>query len=138
VSLVNPFDETAYVDLVPVVVETITYAPHAAATVEHSTIAVPREAVVRQVRVFMPPGTNGSVRLQVGYLGRRYVPTTDTDDYIYGSGFEHRYPWDMPVTKEVDVWAWCWNSYSHEITVSLDLDYKPMLRAAQPVPRRVI
>lgn len=134
----NPFDETAYVDLVPVITRTITYSVHATATIEHSTIDIPREAVVRQVRIFMPPGTNYSVRLQVGYGGKRYIPSTDSTDYVIGSGFEHRYPWDMPVRNPVDVWAWCWNGNPHTITVSLDLDYKPILRAAQPKLRQVI
>lgn len=123
----------------PVFAKTITYAPHAVAAVEHSTIDIgERVAIVHGAKVFMPPGTNYSIRIQLGFNGQRMIPTESADDYIIGSGMIHDYPWEIQVQKRVDVWAWCWNANPHTIQVTLDLDYNPFIPPKVAAPLRLV
>lgn len=120
------------------IAKTILYAPHSAATVVTSTISIgARVTWVRQAKVFMPPGTNGSVRIQLGFNGQRMIPTIDPDDYIYGSGVVHVYPWNIQVSGSVNVWAWCWNANQHEVQITLDLDDNRFIPQTRPIPQRI-
>jgi len=124
----------------PTITKTITYEPHSVAAIEHDTIAIPRIGIVRSVKVFMPPGTNYSVRVQIGFNGQRNIPTESSDDYLIGSGVIHEYPWEIQIQREVDVWAWCWNANPHTISVTLEVDYNPFIPAGNSATqlRRVI
>lgn len=114
----------------PVIATALTYAARATPSTDHDTITVPY-GVVNQVRIFMPPGTNYSVQLQVGFNGKPMIPSTDPDTYIVGSGFLHVYPWGIPVQGAVDVWGLCDNAYPHTVYIALDMDLNPIIRAAE-------
>jgi len=124
----------------PQIAKTITYTAHASATIVTSTIALPQLAIARRAKIFMPPGTNYSVRIQLGFNGQRMIPTESTADYIIGSGIVHDFPWEIQVQRQVDVWAWCWNANPHTIQITIDLDYTPFIPAVNPITqlRRVI
>jgi hypothetical protein len=120
----------------PTFAKTITYTPHSTATIVHSTIDIGnRVGICRGAKVFMPPGTNYSVRVQLGFNGQRMIPTESADDYIIGSGIVHEFPWGIQVQKLIDVWAWCWNGNAHTIQVTLDIDYEPFIPPKRAVVR---
>lgn len=123
----------------PQFARTITFAAHSTATVETGTITIgPRVCIVRRLSLFMPPGTNYSVRMQFGFNGQQMIPTVDANDYIIGSGVVHEYPWDIQVQGSINYWAWCWNANPHTVQVTLDLDYNPFIPQRQPQPLRQV
>lgn len=105
----------------PQIIETITYPVVTVATITHSTIPVPF-GLLRNAHVFMPPGANYSVRMQLGFNGQPQIPSTSGDDYIIGCGIQHDYPWCIQVARDIDVWAWHWNGNPHTVYVRLDID----------------
>lgn len=107
--------------LQPQIVQTITYASVTTATITHSTITVPF-GLLRNAHVFMPPGVNYAVRMQLGFNGQVQIPSTNTSDYIIGCGYQHDYPWGIQVARSIDVWAWHWNANPHTVYVRLDVD----------------
>lgn len=115
----------------PQIVRQITYFAVLAGTIDHTTIEVPH-GLLRTATVFMPPGTNYSVWMQLGFNGQRQIPTQSVDDYIVGSGIEHKFPWSIEVQGEIDVWAWHWNANPHTVYVKLDIDVQSAIDWAQP------
>lgn len=92
------------------------------------TIPVPY-AMWDRVELFMPPGTNYSVRVAFGYNGKRLLPSENANEYIIGAGFLHSYPVGIPVSGSVDVWFLQLNAFYHLITVALFMDYGPIEQA---------
>lgn len=121
----------------PVVAKLLTFAARTTASIDHILIDVPY-AVCQRVRIFLPPGVNYRVQLQIGFNGSRMLPTANLNDYIAGPGFMHEYPWGIPVQKQIDVWALCNNRFPHTVYVAFDLDYAPIERAAEFRAPRVL
>lgn len=123
----------------PQFARTITFTPHSVATVVQGTISIgARVAIVRKAQIFMPPGTNYSVRVQLGFNGQRMIPTESTADYIIGSGIVHEFPWNIQCQHQIDYWAWCWNANPHTIQITLDIDYNPFIPTKAPTPLRAV
>lgn len=116
----------------PQIIRQITYGVVDVGIREHTTIGVPF-GLLRSATVFLPPGTNYSVWVQLGFNGQVQIPTLSTDDYIVGSGIEHKFPWGIQVQSSIDVWAWHWNSNPHTIYVKLDIDVQAAIDWAQPL-----
>lgn len=123
----------------PQFARTITFTPHATATIVTGTITIgPRVAILRKATVFFPPGVNYSVRLQLGFNGQRMIPTEDADDYIIGANPAREFPWGIQVQQSINYWAWCWNANPHTIQVTLDLDYNPFIPVRVNPPLRMV
>lgn len=113
------------------VIRSITYPAVTVQTAAHQTITVPASNLVRG-SVFMAPGCNYSVFLQLGFGGQRMIPSENADDYIIGSGIVHSFEWGIDAYGPVDVWALTNNAFPHTIYVRLDLDLEAPIRYAQP------
>lgn len=95
-------------------------------------------AILTKCVVFMPPGVNYSVGVGVGFNGKKFIPTDDPDDFIYGSGFPHEYLAGWQVQNGVDVFLHQNNVFPHRIYVALYLDRRPTQSAPKStliVPR---
>lgn len=126
-SSINP----GVVDRTPTVAKLLTVEPvlEPADSVQH--ISVPL-AILDKVLIFMPPGCNYSVGVAIGFNGKKFIPTEDPDDFVYGSGFDHYYSGGWQVQSQVDVFFRQRNYIRHRIYVALYLDRRPTEKQSGP------
>lgn len=113
------------------VITTITYPAVTTQTPAHRQIVVPNSNILR-AQVFLAPGANYSVFMQLGFNGQRMIPSDNIDDYIIGSGIAHTFDWGIDAYGPVDVWAITNNAFDHTVYVRLDLDLQAVIDYAQP------
>lgn len=111
-------------DQTPTIAKLLTVPAVSSLTYSTQSIQVPL-SVLNRVVVFMPPGTNYAVGVGVGINGKKFIPTEDVSDYIYGPGFAHDYPAGWQVQDAVEIFFRQENLYNHRIYVALYCDRRP-------------
>lgn len=120
------------------VVRKLTLTAVTAETAAHTTISIPN-CNIKSAQVYLAPGANYSVFVQLGYGGTRMIPSDNANDYIIGPGIAHTFQWGIDAYGPVDVWTLRNNAFDHTIYVRLDLDLQAVIDYAQPrAVRRVI
>lgn len=115
------------------IVRKITYTAVTVETAAHTTISIPNSNIKR-AQVYMAPGANYSLFLQLGFNGQVQIPSDNPNDYIIGPGIAHTFEWGIDAFGPVDVWSLRDNAFPHTIYIRLDLDLQAIIDYAQPKP----
>lgn len=113
------------------IIRKLTFPAVTVETPAHTTITVPASNITR-AQVYLPPGTNYSLFLQLGFNGQVQIPSDDPDDYIIGPGIAHTFEWGIDALAPIDVWSLRNNAFPHTVYVRLDCNLQAMIDYAQP------